>query len=102
MAPSPTPRPVRLQIRAKPRAKRSRILRVEGLSLDVALAAPPVDGAANDELIAVLARALSVPKRALDLVVGGTSKRKVVAVSGLSEAEVLERLASAARDTFEK
>jgi uncharacterized protein YggU (UPF0235/DUF167 family) len=85
---------VRITVRAKPRAKRSRVTRAEGLSVDVALAAMPVEGAANDELIDVLADALSVPKRSLRLVLGATSKNKVIEVAGLSEAEVIERLAA--------
>ena len=44
-------RAVRISVRAKPRAKRSGLTRAEGLSIDVALAAPPVDGAANEELV---------------------------------------------------
>ena len=89
--------PVRLTVRAKPRAKVSRIVRADGLSVEVALAAPPVDGAANEELIDVLARALSLPRRALRLVLGGASRRKLVEVIGLSAAEAIERLARAAR-----
>ena len=69
-------------------------MRVDGLSLDVALAAPPVDGAANAELLDVLASALALPKRALRLVLGETSKTKVVEVTGLSSDEVRARLES--------
>ncbi len=86
---------MRLTVRAKPRAKVSRILRAEGLSVDVALAAPPVDGAANEELIAVLAEALALPRRSVHLSLGGASKSKVVDVFGLAEAEVIRRLAAA-------
>jgi uncharacterized protein YggU (UPF0235/DUF167 family) len=86
---------VRITIRAKPRAKRSRVTHTGGLSADVAIAAMPVEGAANEELVRVLAAALAVPKRALRLVLGGASKNKVVEVTGLTEAEVVERLAKA-------
>ncbi len=87
---------VRVTVRAKPRAKVSRILRAEGLSIDVALAAVPADGAANEELIDVLADALSLPKRSLSLALGGASKHKVVEVTGLGTSEVSERLSRAA------
>jgi uncharacterized protein YggU (UPF0235/DUF167 family) len=87
---------VRLTVRAKPRAKVSRILRADGLSVDVAVAAPPVDGAANEELLSVLADALSVPRRSVRLSVGGGSKNKVVDVFGLAAADVIRRLAKAA------
>jgi uncharacterized protein (TIGR00251 family) len=83
---------VRLTVRAKPRAKKSRIVRVEGLSIEVAIAAPPVEGAANEELLSVLAKALEVPKRDLRLAMGASSKNKVVEVDGLDEAEVVGRL----------
>jgi len=82
---------VRLTILAKPRAKHSRVVRCEGLSAEVALAAPPADGAANAELIEVLARALSVPKSALCIALGKSSKHKVLEVIGL-EAEEASRL----------
>jgi uncharacterized protein (TIGR00251 family) len=88
--------PVRISVRAKPRASRSQILRVNGLSADIALAAPPVDGAVNAELLALLSTTLSVSKSALHLVLGESSKHKVVAVTGLSTDEVTQRLLRAA------
>jgi uncharacterized protein (TIGR00251 family) len=86
---------VRVAVRAKPRAKKSRVVRADGLTIEVALAAPPVDGAANEELISVLAESLSVPARAIRLVIGAGSKNKVVEVTGLSETEIVARLSSA-------
>lgn len=83
---------VRITVHAKPRAKQSRIVRVDGLTVDVALAAPPVDGAANDELVATIADALSIGKRAVRLVLGSSSKNKVLEVAGLSEEDVKARL----------
>jgi uncharacterized protein YggU (UPF0235/DUF167 family) len=50
--------------------------------LSRALASAPVDGAANDELIEVLARALQVPKRAVSIVAGDRSRQKRARVSG--------------------
>lgn len=86
---------VRITVHAKPRAKQSRVVRVDGLSIDVALAAPPVDGAANDELITTIADVLSIGKRAVRLVLGGSSKNKVLEVTGLPEEEVRARLLAA-------
>lgn len=85
----------RVTVKAKPRAKKSAILRASGLSIDVALAAPPVDGAANVELVAVVASALGVPKRDVSLVMGASSRTKVVEVAGLDAAETSSRLAAA-------
>jgi uncharacterized protein YggU (UPF0235/DUF167 family) len=93
----PTEQVVRLSIRAKPRASRSRIVHAEGTNIQAALAAPPVDGAANAALLELLAAALELPKRALRLVLGETSKNKVVEVTGLSLAELTARLARASR-----
>ncbi len=87
--------PVRITVYAKPRARKSRILQADGLRVTVSVAAPPVDGAANAELIAVLAQAISAPPSALQVALGGASKRKMVVATGVSEAEVIERLARA-------
>jgi uncharacterized protein (TIGR00251 family) len=95
-SPKPVPATVRLAVRAKPRAKTSRVVRAEGTSIDVALAAPPVDGKANDELLRVLSEALGMPRSALEIVRGASAKWKAVEVQGLSEAEVVARLAAAA------
>jgi len=87
-----------LSLRAKPRASRSQILGVRstGDALEVALAAPPVDGEANAELLSTLASALGVPRSQLRLVSGETGKDKRVKVAGLSAREVTERLLAAA------
>ncbi|MFO0676575.1 MAG: DUF167 domain-containing protein [Polyangiaceae bacterium] len=88
---------VRLSVLAKPRAKRSAVLRAEGLTVDVAVAAPPVDGAANEELVRVIAEALEVPKRRVRVVVGASGKRKMLDVDGLPAEIVTERLAASVR-----
>jgi uncharacterized protein (TIGR00251 family) len=82
-------------VRAKPRAKKSRILEAEGLSIKVSLAAPPVDGAANAELLVVLASALGIPRKEVQLVTGAGSRTKLVDVHGLSADAVARRLAAA-------
>lgn len=92
----PAARAVRLNVRAKPRARRSRVLRANGLSIEVCLAAPPVDGAANAELLLVLASALGVPRSHFRIALGAAAKIKVVEVEGLDEVEVADRLAQAA------
>lgn len=56
------------------------------------LAAPPVDGAANEELVRFLAERLDVPRRAIHLVTGRTGRRKTVDVDGLTDEEALRRL----------
>ena len=86
---------LRFEVRAKPRAKRSSIGDDASGALDVALAAPPVDGAANDELVRVLSKALGVPKRAVRIVKGESSRHKLVAVAGVAPDELHARLAAA-------
>ena len=69
-------------VRVIPRARRSGLAGTRGDALLVRLQSPPVDGAANDELIEVLARALQVPKRAVSIVAGDRSRQKRVKVRG--------------------
>jgi uncharacterized protein (TIGR00251 family) len=65
----------------------------KGERLKVRLTAPPVDGAANEALVALLAERLGVPKRQVLVVRGAKSRQKVVEVVGLSPADVRQRLA---------
>jgi uncharacterized protein (TIGR00251 family) len=85
---------VRFEVHAKPRAKRSALVGVREGALDVAIGAPPVEGAANAELIAFLAGALGVAKRDVVLVRGEGSRTKLVEVRGLTPDEVRARLAA--------
>jgi uncharacterized protein (TIGR00251 family) len=71
-----------INVRVIPRAGKSGVAGTRGDALLVRLQAPPVDGAANEELIAVLAEALGVPKRQLSIVSGARSRQKRVALSG--------------------
>jgi uncharacterized protein (TIGR00251 family) len=83
---------VRFEVHAKPRARKTRIAGVRLGALAVQLAAPPVEGAANDELRAALAAALGVPVRDVVLVGGASSRAKLVEVRGLPEDQVRGRL----------
>jgi hypothetical protein len=98
--PAPTPKlsvskngAVAFEVRAKPNAKRSAITGVREGALEVRVAARPVDGAANDELVATLASALGVPRRDVHVVRGTSSRIKRVEVRGLGVDEVRARLA---------
>jgi uncharacterized protein len=82
-----------VSIRVVPRAGRSGVAGTRGDALLVRLNAPPVDGAANDELIAVIAKALGVPKRAVTIVSGDRSRQKRVRVSGIDVSTAQSRLA---------
>jgi uncharacterized protein (TIGR00251 family) len=88
---------LRFEVHAKPRAKRTSIVgvRAHDGALEVALAAPPVDGAANAELLGALAAALGVTRGSVQIVRGEGSRTKLVAVRGIEEGELRERLAAA-------
>ena len=79
------------QVYVVPRASRSEIRGEHNGALRVRLAAPPVDGAANRELIAVLAKALHVSRSSVAIDSGLTSKMKSVTVSH-SGSEILNAL----------
>jgi uncharacterized protein (TIGR00251 family) len=81
-----------IAVRVIPRAGRSGIAGVRDNALLVRLNAPPVDGAANAELIEVIAGALDVPKRAVTIVSGDRARSKRVRVDGISEADAASRL----------
>jgi uncharacterized protein len=86
---------VRFEVQAKPRAKRSKVIGERGDSVEIALAAPPVDGAANEELVRFVAKVLSVRQRDVALVRGDTSREKLLAVTGLTPEEIESRLRAA-------
>ena len=83
---------VDLKIRVIPRAGRSGFAGVREGALLVRLAAAPVEGAANDELIAFLAKALKIPKRDIAIVNGERSRSKRVRIAGLDGEQALARL----------
>jgi len=80
-----------LVLHVQPGAKRTEIAGLHGDSLKIRLAAPPRDGRANEALIAFLAERLGVPRRAITLQSGATSRHKVVALE-LPAATVAARL----------
>ena len=90
---------LRFRVHAKPRAKRSAVLgvRAHDGALEVALAAPPVDGEANAELVGLLTRALQLRKGDARIAHGEGSREKLVAVCGIDEAELRSRLLRAAK-----
>jgi uncharacterized protein (TIGR00251 family) len=87
-----TPAGVRLRIRVMPRASKSAIAGVRNGCLIVRVTAPPVDGAANAAVLEVIAEAAGVPRRAVSLVTGETSREKTVVIAGVTEAQLRRRL----------
>ena len=87
----------RLAIRVQPRAARSEVVGAYGDALKVRLAAPPVDGAANDELIELLARTFAVTRRAITILAGEHSRSKIVEIEGVTDVAVRAILDGVAR-----
>ena len=81
-----------LDVRVIPRAGRSGFGGLRDGALLVRLAAAPVDGAANDELIALLAKALRLPKRDITIVAGGRSRTKRIRIAGIDREQALALL----------
>jgi hypothetical protein len=76
-------------VRVVPRASRSEIVGEHDGALRVRVAAPPVEGAANEELVRTLAHALGIPARAVEIKSGHASKTKLVRVAGATRARLL-------------
>jgi hypothetical protein len=71
---------VRVAVRVQPRSPRDRVVGPHGTALKVQVAAPPVGGAANQAVIELLAKWLGVPRRAVTILQGHSSRDKLVEV----------------------
>ena len=80
---SAVPGGVEIALHIQPRASRTEVIGAHGDALKIRLAAPPVDGEANEELVRFLAKTLGVPKSAVTIVRGATGRKKVVRVAGI-------------------
>ena len=78
-----------LAVKLQPRASKNEIGPPLGEELKIKVTAPPVEGAANEALIDLLARTLGCPRSSLRIVRGQTSRHKTVWIAGLSAADVL-------------
>ncbi len=87
-----SPDGILIDVRVIPRAGRSQIAGMRGDALLVRLGAAPVDGAANEELVEVLAGALRVPRRHITLIAGERSRSKRVRVRGMTVEEATRLL----------
>jgi len=83
----------RLVVHVQPRAKKSEVAGRHGDAIKVRLQAPPVDGAANEELVRFLAETLGIGRRAVTIVGGLTSRRKTVEIEGLGAEDLAAKLA---------
>ena len=79
---------MRFDVRVQPRASCSEIVGEYNGAIKVRLSAPPVDGAANDALVNLLASELSVARRNVTIVGGASSRNKTVNVAGVNVASI--------------
>ena len=87
-----------LSVRAHPGSRRNAILGVREVALRVAVTAAPEKGKANQAIIALLSKTLGVPKSAVGLVAGETSRHKRFAIEGFSVQEIRDTLTSIIAD----
>jgi uncharacterized protein (TIGR00251 family) len=83
---------VRIRLHIQPRAARTELAGALGDALKVRVKSPPVDGAANQELLRFLAETLEVARDRVDLVGGHTGRKKTVRVTGITAPDAARRL----------
>ena len=81
-----------LTLKVIPRSSVNAVAGVQADALKLKITAPPVDSAANAEVVRFLAQVLDVPRGAVQLLRGATSRHKQVQVVGLTGSQVLQRL----------
>ena len=86
---------VTLAVKVTPRAPHNEIGEASGTELRVKVTAPPVDAAANEALIRLLAEKMDCPRSAVRIVRGQTSRHKIVKLHGVSAATVMAKLSGA-------
>ena len=79
---------ITFEVRVAPRASRNRIVGIQDGAVKVSLTAPPVDGAANEALKKLLAKALGVAKSDIEILRGDRARIKVLRVHGVSVKDV--------------
>ena len=81
-----------LEIKAVPNAPRTQVIGWLGEALKVKVHAPALEGKANEELCSFLAEALGLPKRSVRLLLGDTSRKKLLEIDGLTREQVVALL----------
>jgi len=85
-------------VRVSPSARKTRLQGLYGDRIKVAVSAPPEDGRANDRLERALADWMAVPRDQVVVTAGRTSRDKVVAFKGLTEAQLRVRMSAVLED----
>ena len=84
----------RISVQVSPNAAKNEVVDFIDGVLRVKVVAPPVKGKANEKLIALLSQVLGVDKSRVSISRGHTSRRKVIAIDGVSQEEIKKRLFS--------
>ncbi len=84
--------PTALWVHVQPRAKKTEVTGWYGDAVKIRVHAPPVDGAANDELVRFIAKRTGLPRSSVSIVSGAAGRRKLVTVAGLKTNDVLDAL----------
>jgi uncharacterized protein (TIGR00251 family) len=87
----------RIKVQVQPRASRDEVMDMLEDRVRIRLAAPPVDNAANEALVAFVAELLDIPKRRVRLAAGATSRKKELEIDGMSEQQARDLLLLQAR-----
>ena len=83
---------LRISVHVNPNAGQNKVVGFQDGLLKIMIAAPPTKGKANQDLLRFLSDLLGISKSNLAIKKGETSKKKIVAISGLSQSEVLRLL----------
>ena len=83
---------VLLSVKLQPRASANEIGEALGAELRIKVTAPPVEAAANEALLRLLAQQLHCPRNRVDIVRGHTSRHKVIKLYGLAVEDIVSRL----------
>lgn len=81
-----------ITLHIQPKARKTEIIGIHGDALKVKVAAPPIDGAANEEIIAFFARFLGVPKSRIEMTQGERSRHKTIEIDGVTAGELTSLL----------
>jgi len=81
-----------IEIHVQPRASKTEVVGWYGDAIKIRVAAPPVDGAANEALVRFLAQLLGIPRAGVTVVGGATGRRKRVEIVGIERESALEVL----------
>jgi uncharacterized protein (TIGR00251 family) len=92
----------RLRVRVSPGAARSSVVGRHGGGWKIRVAAPPVDGRANDRLVSFLAGILAVDRRRVGILTGGSGRDKIIEIRGCDASRTEKLMAAAAGEREEK